>query len=79
MKTVKKIKLNNAFLTSFSSLSNPALIAEFSSLASLYLTNIDTSTIPFSVFCKSRGGRIRTCGPLVPNQVRYRTALRPEL
>ena len=26
-----------------------------------------------------RGGRIRTCGPLVPNQVRYRTAPRPEL
>ena len=25
-----------------------------------------------------RGGRIRTCGPLVPNQVRYRTAPRPE-
>ena len=28
------------------------------------------------MFC--RGGRIRTCGPLVPNQVRYRTAPRPE-
>lgn len=27
---------------------------------------------------QSRGGRIRTCGPLVPNQVRYRTAPRPE-
>ncbi len=29
------------------------------------------------VFC--RGDRIRTCDHLVPNQVRYRTALRPEL
>ena len=27
---------------------------------------------------KSRGGRIRTCDPLVPNQVRYRTALHPD-
>ena len=27
---------------------------------------------------KSRGDRIRTCDHLVPNQVRYRTALRPE-
>ncbi len=26
----------------------------------------------------SRGDRIRTCDHLVPNQVRYRTALRPE-
>ena len=24
-----------------------------------------------------RGDRIRTCGPLVPNQVRYQTALHP--
>ena len=27
----------------------------------------------------SRGDRIRTCDPLVPNQVRYRPALLPEL
>ena len=27
----------------------------------------------------SRGDRIRTCDHLVPNQVRYRTALRPDL
>jgi hypothetical protein len=32
-----------------------------------------------TLIIKCRGGRIRTCGPLVPNQVRYRTALRPEL
>ena len=25
-----------------------------------------------------RGGKIRTCDPLVPNQMRYQTALRPE-
>ncbi len=28
------------------------------------------------LFC--RGDRIRTCDHLVPNQVRYRTALRPD-
>ena len=27
---------------------------------------------------RCRGDRIRTCDHLVPNQVRYRTALRPE-
>ena len=27
---------------------------------------------------KSRGDRIRTCDPLVPNQVRYRPALLPD-
>ena len=26
-----------------------------------------------------RGGKIRTCDPLVPNQMRYQTALRPEV
>jgi hypothetical protein len=25
-----------------------------------------------------RGGKIRTCDPLVPNQMRYQAALRPE-
>ena len=30
-----------------------------------------------SILC--RGDRIRTCDHLVPNQVRYRTALRPEM
>ena len=25
-----------------------------------------------------RGGRIRTCGPLVPNQMRYQAALHPD-
>jgi hypothetical protein len=28
--------------------------------------------------CKSREDRIRTCDPLVPNQVRYRPALLPD-
>lgn len=31
--------------------------------------------LAFLLFC--RGDRIRTCDHLVPNQVRYRTALRP--
>jgi hypothetical protein len=30
-------------------------------------------------FSSSRGDRIRTCDPLVPNQMRYRPALLPEL
>ena len=33
--------------------------------------------IPLSFFLR-RGDRIRTCDHLVPNQVRYRTALRPD-
>ena len=32
----------------------------------------------FSYFTNGRGGKIRTCDPLVPNQMRYQTALRPE-
>ena len=31
-----------------------------------------------SPFRRGRGDRIRTCGPLVPNQVRYQTAPRPD-
>ena len=26
-----------------------------------------------------RGGKIRTCDPLVPNQMRYQAALRPDI
>ena len=32
-----------------------------------------------SLILNGRGERIRTSDPLVPNQVRYQTALRPEL
>jgi hypothetical protein len=43
-----------------------------------------TYRYPFDLIAKSvkmengRGERIRTSDPLVPNQVRYQTALRPE-
>ena len=30
-----------------------------------------------NIFLNGRGGRIWTRGPLVPNQMRYQTALRP--
>ena len=30
------------------------------------------------IFLNGRGGEIRTPDPLVPNQMRYQTALRPE-
>ena len=33
----------------------------------------------FEAFESGRGDRIRTCDPLVPNQVRYRPALLPEI
>src|SRR3989304_3852986 len=32
-----------------------------------------------TILCESRGGRIRTGDPTVPNRVRYRAALHPEL
>jgi hypothetical protein len=32
-----------------------------------------------SLILNGRGERIRTSDPLVPNQVRYQTALRPEI
>ncbi len=35
--------------------------------------------MPRAFYCFSRGDRIRTCDPLVPNQMRYRPALLPEL
>jgi hypothetical protein len=44
----------------------------------------DESKTPSMIFKRARsengrGERIRTSDPLVPNQVRYQTALRPEL
>lgn len=39
--------------------------------------NLNLLIITEVSFC--RGDRIRTCDHLVPNQVRYRTALRPEM
>ena len=35
--------------------------------------------IGFNTFNVGRGGEIRTPDPLVPNQMRYQAALRPEL
>ena len=44
---------------------------------------IDEFRIPenrgISLSLNGRGERIRTSDPLVPNQVRYQTALRPEI
>ena len=39
---------------------------------------ISINSLIFSDLHRCRGDRIRTCDHLVPNQVRYRTALRPE-
>ena len=36
------------------------------------------SDIAFNTFNVGRGGEIRTPDPLVPNQMRYQAALRPE-
>ena len=36
------------------------------------------SDISFNTFNVGRGGEIRTPDPLVPNQMRYQAALRPE-
>ena len=36
------------------------------------------SDISFNTFNDGRGGEIRTPDPLVPNQMRYQAALRPE-
>ena len=57
-------------------------------LASARLHRIASGTVDFSKhaplpieqgFPNGRGGKIRTCDPLVPNQMRYQTALRPEV
>ena len=39
----------------------------------------DPRNVCNSLILNGRGERIRTSDPLVPNQVRYQTALRPEL
>ena len=39
----------------------------------------DPENLCNSLILNGRGERIRTSDPLVPNQVRYQTALRPEI
>ena len=38
-----------------------------------------TSSFKLEVFIYGRRDKIRTCGPLIPNQIRYQTALLPEI
>ena len=40
--------------------------------------NLIIKSIDYELLSFRRGDRIRTCDPLLPKQMRYRTALRPE-
>jgi hypothetical protein len=54
----------------------------FKNLIPNFIPNNEKRRLPSAVITEFKAGRgdmIRTCDPLLPRQVRYQTALRPDL